>query len=57
MLEKLGFVDPSIMEVKITPGRKGAFGEKKDQFRQIDYVFNTHVMKPPESSATIREWK
>ena len=46
IMTKLGFSEASVTEVNITTSRK-----------TIDYLFNTHVMKPHESSAIIRAWK
>jgi len=46
IMKKLGFSDPSVMDVDITTSRQG-----------IDYLFRTNVMTPSESSAIIQEWK
>lgn len=46
MLTKLGFTDPGVTEVKITPSRKS-----------IDYLFRTNVMQPADSARVIVEWK
>ena len=46
ILEKLGFTDPSVVEVPLTA-----------KYKSYNYLFRTNVMLPPESSAINRAWK
>lgn len=46
LLKGLGFGDPTVTEVHMTP-----------KFKRFHFLFNTSVMRSSECAATIRQWK